>query len=96
MQIKTYLIWFIIDSFLLRIGAFNKNLNKNLNVEKILGKEKYLILSNFYSKTFNTDTDLNLNNEEYETLMFLYYDSDFENKSIQDIENEYIIKNLLE
>ena len=104
MNIKIDLLMFIFESFSLRF-----NINDYDKIKKHMGYEKYNFLEKFYTKfeyifdddflLLNTSDSLKIDNLELEILLYLYYfnlDDLKENKTFKDIENDFVIKQLLE
>jgi hypothetical protein len=98
LNFNLHLFRFVISTFILN----NKNISGD-DVPNIVGEDNCVIVSNLLSKLIGR---IHVNNEkifyfeisedESKALISYFYSGKVENKTIHDVENEYIIKLLLE
>lgn len=96
MLIEENLINFIFETDDLMLEKLDPQIT-NGQYELIIGKERFERLTALAQKSNNDSLEkINVSDIELEDLIFIYYNGDINNKSIESIENEFKIKKLLE
>ncbi len=96
MIIDQDLVNFIFESDDLRLENLDPQITET-QYEVIIGKERFKRLYNLaYRAGEEAPEKIEISDIEFEDLLYIYYEGDINNKSIENIENDFKIKKLLE